>query len=92
MHWQTPLGELLLCMSGETSLPGPQAAVTHRAVTAQYLGLSEPREAGKSKTMLLAKRVSLPVSLKLLRPCSLFQCINLQLKPQLRLDLNSVLV
>lgn len=64
--------------------PGPGPAVTPRAVTAQYLGLSKAREDGKSKTTLLAKRVPLPLSL---RP---WQRISLQLKPQLRPGLKSV--
>jgi len=86
-HGHRLRGERPLHTSGET---GPWMAATHQAVTAQCRGLSKAREAGKSKTTLLAKHVLLPVSLRLLRPCSLFQRISLQLKPQLRPDLKPV--
>lgn len=61
------------------------------AVTAPS-GAFQGRGDGRRKTRLHAKRVLLPLSLRLLRTPSLFHCINSQLKPQPRLDLKPVLV
>lgn len=61
------------------------------AVTAPT-GAFQGRGDGRRKTRLHAKRVLLPLSLRLLRTSSLFHCINAQLKPQPRLDLKPVLV